>query len=152
MGKREGRPLAVTLTIYGVFLFGAGCFLQSGQALFHGELFRSLPLSVPDWYLPLTGALWGAFWIILGAGMWRGNEWARRSALIAVPLQLGAWLADWFLLSRSTIAIQSFRFDLVLRLLAAGLVMAVLIGWGRREAPGKGVQDAGRESKPLHVE
>jgi hypothetical protein len=135
-----------------VFLFGAGCFLQSGQALFHYDLYRSLPLSVPDWYLPLTGAFWGALWIIAGAGMWRGKEWARLSALIAVPLQLGAWLADWFFFSRSTIAIQSFRFDLVLRLLATGLVMAVLIGWGRREAPGQGAQDSGRECKSPHVE
>ncbi len=152
MEKRHRRPIAVTLTVYGVFLLGIGYLLQSGQALSRYTLYSSLPLSVPAWYLPLAGALWGVSWLILGTGLWRRKEWARRFTLIAIPLQLGAWLADWRLFSRSTIAIQSFGFDLILRILAAGLAMAVLLLAGRWEESAAGAQDTGRESKDPHVE
>lgn len=152
MEKRHRQPLAVTLTVVNVFLLGTGYLLQSGQALSRYTLYRSLPLSVPAWYLPLAGGVWGVSWLILGAGLWRRKEWARRFTLIAIPLQLGAWLADGLLFSRSTIAIQSFGFDLILRLLAAGLAMAVLLLAGRWETRPAGAQDPGRESKHLHVE
>jgi len=151
MGKRKSRPLAVTLTAGGVFLLGAGNLVQSGQVLFRYDLFRSLPLSVPAWYPALGGAVWGAVWIVLGAGLWRGREWARRSALIAIPLQLGFWIADWALFSRSTIAIQSFAFDFFLRLLIAGLAAGVLLFGGRREER-RGGPDAQPEIGQSHVD
>jgi len=156
MEKRHRQPFAVTLTVYGVFLLGAGYFLQSGQALSRYSLYNRLPLSVPAWYLPLVGALWGGLWWVLGVGLWRRKEWARRIALIAIPLQVCSWLADWWLFSRSTIAIQSFGFDLVLRLLAAGLAMAILLLAGRWEGAGMdaaaAVQQSGRENRQPHVE
>jgi hypothetical protein len=130
--RHHRRPLAVTLTIYGVLLLGGGYLLQAGQALSRYALHNNLPLSMPAWYIPLTGAFWGVVWLILGAGLWMGREWARRAALVVLPLQLGAWLADWVLFSRSEIAIQSFGFDLAVRLLAAGWLAAVLLLSGRR--------------------
>lgn len=130
--RHRHRPPAVTLTIYGVLLLGGGYLLQAGQALSRYALHNDLPLSVPAWYIPLSGAFWGAIWLVLGAGLWMGREWTRRAALIVLPLQLGAWLADWVLFSRSEIAIQSFGFDLTVRLLAAGWLAAVLLLSGRR--------------------
>jgi hypothetical protein len=155
MEKRHRRPLAVTLTIGGVFLLGAGNILQAGQSLILYRLHQSLPLSVPAWYPPLTGALWGGLWTVLGTGLWLDKEWARRLALWAIPLQLGFWLADWLILSRSEIAIQSFGFDFGLRLAAACLAMAVLFFFGRRKRAGESESAAGnpeRETKQPHVE
>jgi hypothetical protein len=132
MEKRHRRPLAVTLTVYGVLLLGGGYLLQSGQAVTRYALLSDLPLSVPAWYLALSGACWGALWLALGWGLWRRKEWARRAALFAALLQLAAWWADRILFSRSEIAIQSFGFELVLRLLAVGWLTAVLLLAGRR--------------------
>jgi hypothetical protein len=155
MEKRHRRPLTVTLTLYGVFLLGGGYLLQSGQALSRYAFYSGLPLPVPAWYLPLAGAFWGVLWLVLGAGLWRRKEWARRFTLIAIPLQLGAWLADWLLLSRSEIAIQSFGFDLTVRLAAGGLAAVGLLLDGRRSTAadaGSAAQESGRESKQPHVE
>jgi hypothetical protein len=156
MEKRHRQPFLVTLVIYGVFLLTAGYFLQSGQALSRYLLQAGYSLSVPVWYVPLTGALWGGLWLVLGIGLWRRKEWARRFTLIVLPLQVVLWLADWWLFSRSAIAIQSFGFDLALRLLAAGLCAAILLLSGRWEGAGKeaaaGATDSGRESIQPHVE
>ncbi len=156
MENRHRQPFLVTLVIYGVFLLGGGYFLQSGQALSRYLLQAGYPLSVPPWYLPLAGALWGGLWLVLGIGLWRRKEWARRFTLIVLPLQVCFWLADWWLFSRSAIAIQSFGFDLTLRLLAAGLCAAILLLSGRWEGAGKGATaaapDLGRESIQSHVE
>jgi hypothetical protein len=157
MEKRHGQPCLVTLVIYGVFLLGAGYFLQAGQALSHYSLNSQLPLSVPAWYQPLSGALWGVLWVVLGTGMLRRREWARRFSLVVIPLQIGFWLADWWLFSRSKIAIQSFGFDLLLRLLLAGLSVGILLLSGRWDAPGEKDESASaleskRENIQAHVE
>jgi hypothetical protein len=155
MEKRHRQPFTVTLTIGGVFLLGAGNLLQAGQSLALFSLHQSLPLSVPAWYPPLTGALWGSLWIVLGTGLLLGKGWARRCALLAIPLQVGFWLADWLIFSRSEIAIQSFGFDFSVRLAAACLAMAALFFSGRRRGAGKDESAAGspeRETFQSHVE
>ncbi|MGD8814693.1 MAG: hypothetical protein PVI78_09485 [Anaerolineales bacterium] len=38
----------------------------------------NLPLSVPVWYLPLTGAIWGAAGAVAAYGLLRGQAWALR--------------------------------------------------------------------------
>ena len=35
-----------------------------------------LPISIPKWYLPLTGAFWGLVGLIVSYGLFRGNTWA----------------------------------------------------------------------------
>lgn len=146
MEKRHRRPLAVTLTVYGVLLLGGAHLLQSGQALAQYRLLEQLGLSVPAWYPPLSAVFWGVLWLVLGVGLWRRRELARRWTLVAFPLQIGAWLADGLLLGRSEITIQSLGFDLALRLLGAGLASAVLLLSGGWEGT------AGRESIQPHGE
>jgi hypothetical protein len=156
MEKRHRQPFFVTLVVYGVLLLAAGYFLLAGQALFRYLIQDGYTLSVPAWYLPLVGALWGGLWLVLGISLWRRREWARRFTLIVLPLQILFWLADWRLFSRSAIAIQSFGFDLILRLLAAGLSAAILLLSGRWEGARKtaiaATPDSGREIIQPHVE
>ena len=152
MEKRHPRPFVVTLLAVAVFLLGMGYFLQSGQALSHYALNQELPLSVPAWYPPLSGGVWGAAWLILAIGLWRRKEWARRLTLIVIPIQMLFWLADWLLFSRSSIAIQSFWFDLTARLILAGLGAAILLLSGRRDTAGALASEQERESVQSHVE
>jgi hypothetical protein len=151
MEKRHRPPFVVTLLASGVFLLGMGYFFQSGQALSHYSLYQQIPLSVPAWYQPLSGGIWGAVWLILAAGLWLWRDWARRLTLIVIPVQMLFWLGDWLLFSRSRIAIQSFEFDLVLRLVLAGLGAGILLFSGRREKAGiaadASAQKPERESK-----
>jgi hypothetical protein len=147
MEKRHRRPFLVTLLASGVFLLGMGYFFQSGQAISHYSLNQQIPLSVPAWYQPLSGGIWGAAWLILAAGLWLRKEWARRLTLIVIPVQLLFWLGDWLLFSRSRIAIQSFVFDLVLRLVLSGLGAGILLFSGRREKAEASAQEPERESK-----
>jgi hypothetical protein len=139
MEKRHRRPLSVTWTAYGVFLLGAGCFLQAGQAVFLYSSLKPLPFPVPPWYFAANGVLWGVFWLSVGIGLWLGKEWARRIALIGIPVQLAAWLLDWRLFSRSHLAVESFGFDFLLRLAAAAAGETVLLLAGRRRKAESGV-------------
>jgi hypothetical protein len=147
MEKRHHRPFVVTLLASGVFLLGMGNLFQSGQALSHYSLNQQIPLSVPAWYQPLSGGVWGAVWLLLAAGLWLRKEWARRLTLVIIPVQLLFWLGDWLLFSRSSIAIQSFGFDLVLRLVLAGLGVGILLFPGRRKKADASAQEPERESK-----
>jgi hypothetical protein len=154
MEKRPRRPFLVTLVAAGVLLLGGGYLLQSGQAFSRYLLDDLYPLSVPAWYIVLTGAVWGVTWLVLGTGLWLRREWARRGTLIVLPLQLAFWLGDWWLFSRSAAAIQSFGFELILRLSAAGVAAAVLLlwkGWERGAGPAAEKQ-TGRENGRPHVE
>ncbi len=154
MEKRQRRPFVVTLLASGVFLLGMGYFFQSGQAISHYSLDQQIPLSIPAWYQPLSGGVWGAAWLILAAGLWLQKEWARRLTLIVIPVQLLFWLGDWLVFSRSSIAIQSFGFDLILRLVPAGLGMVILLFQGRRNKAGTetgaSAQEPDRESRQAH--
>jgi hypothetical protein len=156
MEKRHRNPFFVTLLAFGVFLLGGGYFLQSGQALSHYALNLQIPLSVPAWYQPLGGGIWGTVWLVLAIGLWRRKEWARRLTLLIVPVQLLFWLGDWLLFSRSSIAIQSFGFDLILRLALAGLGTAILLLSGRWDTAGNAVgatvEESERENRLPHVE
>jgi hypothetical protein len=134
MEKRH-RPLGVTLVAAGVLLLGAGYLLQSGQALSRIGLYRQYPLSVPAWYPPLAGAVWGGLCLVLGIGLWLEKAAARRGALIAIPVLFATWLGDLLFFSKNGIAIQSFGFELAVRLILAGAAEAVLLAAERGNRP-----------------
>jgi hypothetical protein len=126
MGERPRHSYAVTLATGGVFLIGLGYVLQAALAVSQFDDLRHLPLSVPSWYFLLSGAVWGAIWLAAGTGLWRGREWGRHLALAVVPLQLAAWLADRWLLSRSLVSLQSIGWDVGLRLALAAIGTVVI--------------------------
>jgi hypothetical protein len=156
MEKRHRQPLTVTLTAYGVLILGAGYVLGAVHSILAYSTLESLPLSVPAWYFPFSGTVWGGLWLFLGAGLLLGKEWSRRAALIALPILYCAWLADERLLSRSAIALQSFGVEAVLRLILAAIGFAVLIGAGRLETyrpnPAANGQDLSLEKTTTHAE
>ncbi|MGD0173261.1 MAG: hypothetical protein ABSC61_02335 [Anaerolineales bacterium] len=156
MEKRHRHPFAVTLTAWGVLILGAGYSLGVLHAIFTYSTIESLPLSVPAWYFPLSGAVWGGVWLALGIGLRFGKEWSRRAALVAIPICFCAWMADERLLSRSATALQSFGFEAVLRLILAAIGVAFLIGAGPlehyRPNPAALGRDLSMEKTTTHVE
>jgi len=85
-----------------------------------------LPLSVPEWYLPLTGAVWGGAALVLGFGLLRGSQRAFRFLFWAVPVYLGWYWADRLLLVRSDFAQRSLPAALVMSAIAVALVTLAL--------------------------
>jgi hypothetical protein len=84
-----------------------------------------LPLSVPAWYFPLTGAIWGGMALVLGVGLLRGERWARRFTLWIGPIYWLWYWSDRLLLVHTDFAQRSLPAALVL---STGAV--VLLLWG----------------------
>lgn len=80
---RPPRPFSVTLTALGVLSFAVFHFLRLQQALSKWQMLSSL-LSFSPAYLAVTGAFWGMVGVIQAAGLWTGQSWARRAAVLMV--------------------------------------------------------------------
>ncbi len=157
MEKRSGQPFIVTLTAYGVLILGAGYCLGAIHDVFIYSTIAGLPLSVPAWYFPLSEFAWGGIWLALGIGLGLGKEWSRRASLAAIPIQCLAWLADERLLSRSSIALQSFGFDAGWRLILAaigigGPALGGTPGDGRAQNPAASEKSTSTEKTTAHVD
>ena len=86
-----------------------------------------LPLSVPAWYLPLTGAVWGGVALGLGFGLLRGSRQAYRFMFWAAPTYLAWYWADRLLLVRSDFSQRSLPAALLMTALGATLVYLALL-------------------------
>jgi hypothetical protein len=85
-----------------------------------------LQLSVPHWYPPLTGAVWGIGWCVGAAASFTGRRWAPRLiAVIGVAFLAWYWL-DRLAFVRSEYALRTMPFSLGLTALGAVLVIAIL--------------------------
>jgi len=111
--RRPPRPTVVTWLAAGVLTFAA--FYLARLVLSLG--LPDLPLSVPDWYLPLTGGVWGGLGLALGLGMWRGSRRAYRALFRAAPVYLGWYWMDRLLFVHT---------DFSRRSLPAGLLLSVV--------------------------
>jgi hypothetical protein len=121
-GPIRRRPAAVTWLAAGVLIFAA--FYLARLAL--GLALPDLPLSVPDWYLPLTGAVWGALALATGVGLWRGARRAYRAMFWLTPLYLAWYWADRLLFMRSDFAQRSQPAAVVLSVVGVAAVYLVL--------------------------
>lgn len=83
-----------------------------------------LPLSVPEWYFPLTGAVWGGLALFLGIGLLRGSRRAYHFLFWAAPVYLGWYWADRLFLVRSDFAQRSLPAAVVMS--AAAIVLVYL--------------------------
>ncbi len=85
-----------------------------------------LPLSVPDWYLPLTGALWATTGLALTFALWRGIRRAPRAARWAGVVYLSWVWADRLLLVRTDFAQRSLPWWALATVLGAVLFFGAL--------------------------
>lgn len=97
------RPILVTLLSLGVLILAA-IPLVGLSAWFK---LPDLPLSIPEWYLPLKNALWGLSGLALAVMLFRGHPLAPRIARgIGLALAIWYWI-DRLLLVKSEHARQS---------------------------------------------
>lgn len=96
----RARPISVTLLALGVLLFTIWYAIR----LVAGLSLPPLPLSVPGWYLPLSGAVWVGCGAVALWAIWRRRPWT--PAMIGwTCLVYALWrLADRVLLARSDYA------------------------------------------------
>ncbi len=85
---------------------------------------NQLPVSlpIPDWYLPVTGLLWGTVWLAFAAGLWIRKAWVTLALRVsAAAYVLWLWIEQIFL-TRSSFAERTIPFVIVIpALLYTGL-------------------------------
>lgn len=119
------RPLLVTLLSLGVLTFAIFYLARAAAGL---TLFArpALPLTIPLWYLPLTGILWSMLGGATAGGLMRGTPWApyllRWGAMAYVTWY---WL-DRLLLARSDYARQTIPASAMATILCVVLIFSVL--------------------------
>ncbi len=114
---RRRRPTVVSWVAAGVLTFAVFYLARLALSL----SLPDLPLSVPGWYLPLTGAIWGGTALALGLGLLRGVRRAYRLAFWMAPIYWLWYWADRLLLMRTDFAQRSLPAALVLS--TGGLIL-----------------------------
>ena len=116
------RPETVTWLAAGVLAFAIFYLARLALSL----SFLDLPLSVPAWYLPLTGAIWGGVALALGLGLLRGSPRAYRLTFwMAVVYWVWYW-ADRLLLIKTDFAQRSQPAALVVTIVSLILTVWAL--------------------------
>jgi hypothetical protein len=91
-----------------------------------GLTLPALPLTVPGWYLPLTGLIWGGVALLLGVGLWRGSHRAYRAMFWGIPVYLAWYWIDRLFLARSDFAQRSLPAALVMSVAAVTVIYLAL--------------------------
>jgi hypothetical protein len=112
----EARPKLVTLLSLGVLILATLHWVR----FVIGLMLPGLPLTVPIWYIPLTGAIWGTLWLAVAVGLFRRSHWAAPAARWGAVAYAGWYWADRILFVRSDYGLRTRPASLVLT--AAGLV------------------------------
>jgi hypothetical protein len=85
-----------------------------------------LPLSVPRWYLPLTGAIWGGVALAAGIGLLRGSRQAFRALFWLAPLYLAWYWVDRLVFVRSDFAQRSLPAALLISVVGVAALYLAL--------------------------
>jgi hypothetical protein len=86
----QKRPFAVTWLAYMVFILSAGNMLGVYGGLTHHQILTSLELELPGWASVIFSGTWMVIWLILGWGLVKLAEWARRATIAAVLIYVSA--------------------------------------------------------------
>ncbi len=91
-----------------------------------GLTIPTLPLTVPAWYLPLSGAVWGLLALATAAGLYTGRTWAPLAFRLGGALYLAWYWLDRLLLARTDYALRTIPSSVFLTLLAVLVSLWVL--------------------------
>lgn len=116
------RPAAITWLSLGLLALGLVYLMRMAGGLTAPDL----QLSVPRWYPPLTGAVWGIGWCVCAAACFTGRRWAPRLILVIGVGFLAWYWFDRLVFVRSAYALRTTPFSLGLTALGAILVIAIL--------------------------
>jgi hypothetical protein len=122
---RRRRPALVTWLSLGVLTFSAFYLARAVAGL--TLLARpALPLTIPWWYLPLTGILWSGCGLVVAIGLLRGMSWGPHLLRWGMLAYLTWYWLDRLLLARSEYARQTVPASALLTALALALVFGAL--------------------------
>ncbi len=134
--KSSRRPRIVTWLALGVLIVSAGYLTRFVVGLRLPEL----PLTVPAWYVPVNGAVWGLSGLAVAYGLFRGRTWAPALLRLGGLAFLLWYWADRLLLVRTDYAVRTRPFSVFVTFLAV-----VAIAWVLRQSS---VQAYFRENTP----
>lgn len=118
----RSRPAAVTWLSLGLLSVGIVYLIR----LAGGLTAPDLPLSVPRWYPPITGAVWGIAWCVAAAAAYTGRRLTPR-LVTGIGIAFLAWY--WFdrlAFVRSAYALRSMPFSIGLTILGMLLLIITL--------------------------
>ena len=116
------RPAAVTWLSLGLLALGLVYLMRMAGGLTAPDL----ALSVPRWYPPLTGAVWGIAWCVCAAACFTRRRWTPRLiTVIGVAFLVWYWF-DRLVFVRSEYAVRTMPFSLGLTALGAILVISII--------------------------
>lgn len=116
------RPASVTWLSLGLLALGLVYMIR----MVGGLTAPDLPLSVPHWYPPLTGAIWGIGWCAGALACFTGRRWAPRLITVMGVAFLAWYWFDRLVFVRSEYALRTMPFSLGLTALGAAAVLAIL--------------------------
>jgi hypothetical protein len=116
------RPAAVTWLSLGLLALGLVYLMRMAGGLTAPDL----QLSVPRWYPPLTGAVWGIGWCVCAAASFAGRRWAPRLVTIIGVAFLAWYWFDRLAFVRSEYALRTMPLSLGLTALGAAAVIGIL--------------------------
>lgn len=109
-----------------MFLLSVSNWLRFWKGIHSYPRLAALELTVPAWYLPLSGAVWGFVALAAALGLWRRRPWARPLTLAASVLYAIAYWADRLLLTTSPYLRQSIPIAAFVTLAGLAFVWIVL--------------------------
>ncbi|MGA9534010.1 MAG: hypothetical protein WBR18_14915 [Anaerolineales bacterium] len=118
----SSRPKLVTLLSLGVLTLTTIHWARFALA------FRlpALPLTVPYWYIPLTGAVWGTAGLVIAIGLFSGRRWARGATLGCSVAYTSWYWADRLLLVQGDYAQRTQPASMALTVFGLAAIWLIL--------------------------
>ena len=118
------RPWSVTFLVIGVLLLSAFYFTRLYAVVKAWGFWKQNLLPFSDWYLFITGLVWGVLFLILAVALWFGFPWGRSGMRIAAIAYLAYdWIERLILWKLNTIG-PNWPF-----LASASLVLLIWVLW-----------------------
>ena len=92
--QKQSRPWNVTVLSIFVLIISLFHLLTLSQVITQWEKLSSLPITVPPFYLAADGFVWSVSGLILSWGLWTGQTWAGKAALVLALLFTAAFWID----------------------------------------------------------
>jgi hypothetical protein len=127
--RSKRRPWLITCVSLGLLAFSVIFLLRLAEGL------QTIPLPtvVPQWYFPLTGAIWGLGSLTAAVGLFLGRTWARPATLWGAGAFVVWYWADRLLLVQIDYAKRTWPAAAVLTLFAmTGLLWILNLPAARR--------------------
>lgn len=124
---KASRPFSVTILAVVVLILSVYYFTRLIVILRGWNFWAANLLPNSDWYLLLTGLVWGMIFLVGAAGLWLGWTPARKGMLILVPIYSAYLWIERFVLAQINHSSPNWLFFLIVTALTLVWTYWVLI-------------------------